>query len=376
MNAPEYPISGERRHSNTLTHVFVALASVAGALAIGSVVATVILLRHNGVTLGGTELATMGVALILGLCGVVLCLLAINSRRQMTRLIEQMAALEQRTAIIAEQSVARTREQPPTAAPTVDPQELRAALREIRDVLLLPQDQRVRRYQAVLEAEVQRRIAASDRFVASRDFHRARQELTALTDRFEMDDRIREAQNRLENAADEARAQDLTQAATRIQDLMGLARWHEAEHLARELADKYPAAAEPPTMLERIAHERKLFEQRHRQRLIEEIQQCVRERHWKEAADGTRRFLEMFPTDIEATPLREQLQTLEANAEIQTRQLLELEFKELLQQHRYWDAVGLARRIVAEFPMSPQANALRGQMARLEELARGKEPRR
>lgn len=375
MNAPEYPISGERGASNALTNVFVALAVLAGVIAVGSVVVTAVLLHRHDYALTGLELTFLGTVLILGLCGVALCLGAIGSRRQMSKLTEHMAALEQRTAIIAEQSVARTREPPPAPAPQVDPAELRAVLREIRDILLLPQDQRVRRYQALLEAEFQRRLAAADQFVASRDFHRARQELTALTERFEMDERIREARNRLENAADEARAQDITQAAARVQDLMGLGRWDEAERLGRELADKYPAAGEPVALIERVVRERRLFEQRHRQRMLDEIQQLVRQRHWKEAADGTRRFLEMFPNDIEATPLRAQLQTLDANAEIHTRQQLEMEYKGLIQQHRYWDAVSLARRIVAEFPMSPQANALRGQMGRLEELARAQEPR-
>jgi len=368
-------MNGDRGQSNALTNVLVALAVLSGTLAIGSIVATAILLHRNDVQLSGMEVALLGMVLIVGLCGVVLCLAAIGTRRQMDRVAELLAGLEQRTAIIAEQSVARTREPPPEPIPHMDPAELRALLREVRDILLLPQDQRVRRYQLLLEAEFQRRIAAADRFIASRDFHRAREELTALADRFEIDDRIREARNRLENAADEARAQDITQAATRIADLMGLARWDEAQHLGRELADKYPAASEPAALLERVNRERRLFEQRNRQRMLDEIQQFVHQRHWKEAADGTRRFLEMFPSDIEATPLREQLQTIDANAEIQTRQQLEQQYKELIQQHRYWDAVGLARRIVAEFPMSPQANALRGQIPRLEELSRGQEPR-
>jgi hypothetical protein len=110
--------------------------------------------------------------------------------------------------------------------------------------------------------------------------------------------------------------------------------------------------------------------------MLEEIQQLVHQRRWREAAEGTRRFLEMFPNDIEAPPLREQLKTLDANAEIQTRQQLEAQYKELIQQHRYWDAVGLANRIIAQYPMSPQANALRGQIGRLEELARRYEPQR
>jgi hypothetical protein len=373
MSSPEYPINGDRSQSNAFIYACAALGMLAGVVALGVVIATPIVLPRNGYTFSGWEIPLLATVFILGLCGMVLSLAAIGARRQMRRLAEQLGSLDQRTAIIAEQST-KVREVPPPPVPHVDPVELRSVLMEIRDILLLPQDQRVRRYQAILEAEFQRRLAAADRFIASRDFHRARDELTALTDRFEMDDRIRETRNRLERAADEARAQDIAQAATRTADLMGLAHWDEAERLGRELADKYPAASEPAALLERVARERRLFEQRHRQRMLDEIQQFVHQRRWKEAAEGTRRFLDMFPNDIEAPPLREQLQTLDANAEIQTRQQLELQYKELLQQHRYWDAVGLARRIIGEYPLSPQANALRGQIARLEEMARRPEP--
>ena len=64
------------------------------------------------------------------------------------------------------------------------------------------------------------------------------------------------------------------------------------------------------------------------------------------------------------------LTLLTANADIQSRQALEQQLKELVRQHQYWDALALARRIISEHPLSPQASALRGQLPRLEELAR------
>ncbi|NLU20412.1 MAG: hypothetical protein GXW89_06950 [Phycisphaerae bacterium] len=376
MSSPDYPMNGDRGPDNRFSFALGGLGVLAALIAAASIAGAVVLLRRQGYQFSAGDITLFGVILLLGVCGIGLALAAIGNRRQLRRLGEQLSSLEQRTAIIAEQSVAKGRAEPPAPVPHIDPAELRAILAEIRDILLLPQEHRLRRYQALVEAEYTRRLAAAERFIASRDFHRARAELTALTQRFEMDDRIRDARNRLEQAADEARAQDIAQAATRIQDLMGLGRWAEAEHLARELADKYPAAGDAAALLERVSRERRLFEQRHRQRMLEEIQQLVHQRRWREAAEGTRRFLEMFPNDIEAPPLREQLKTLDANAEIQTRQQLEAQYKELIQQHRYWDAVGLANRIIAQYPMSPQANALRGQIGRLEELARRYEPQR
>jgi hypothetical protein len=108
----------------------------------------------------------------------------------------------------------------------------------------------------------------------------------------------------------------------------------------------------------------------------EEIQQFVHQRRWQEALRAAQQFLQTFPNGSDSDSLRSQLETLEANADIQARQALEKQIKEHLQQHRYWDAVALARRIIAEHPLSPQANALRSQLPRLEELAHQQEPQK
>jgi outer membrane protein assembly factor BamD (BamD/ComL family) len=124
-------------------------------------------------------------------------------------------------------------------------------------------------------------------------------------------------------------------------------------------------------LFQHVCRERQVFEQGHRGRLHEEIQQLVRQRRWQEAAQAARQFIATFPTGPDTEALRVQLETLEANAEIQTRQQLESQIKEHIRRQEYWDALALARRIIADYPFSPQANALRNQLPRLEELARG-----
>lgn len=377
MSSPVYPMDSVRNGRGASTYIFMALAALIAAIALAGIIATPILLWHQeGRVVSGFELPLLAGLLIIGVVGTVLMLLTLSARRRMDRLMEQVGLLEQRTTILAEQSVARGREAQSGAETSANPAELNNLLSEVRDILLLPQEQRVRRYQAMMEAEFQRRMAAAERFIASRDFHRARQEYAALVDRFGLEERIHEARARLERAAEQVQAQDIAQAATRLQDLGSLGRWDEAEQLIRELADKYPTSPEPAAMREGIARERKLFEQRNRQRMFEEVQQFVRQRRWREAAEGARRFLEAFPNDVEAPPMRDQLATLDGNAEIQSRQQSEQQYKDLIQQHRYWDALALARRIIGEFPMSPQAQVLRAQVARVEELARSHEPQR
>jgi hypothetical protein len=120
-----------------------------------------------------------------------------------------------------------------------------------------------------------------------------------------------------------------------------------------------------------VCRERQVFEQGHRGRMHEEIQQFVTQRRWQEAAQAARQFIATFPAGPDTEALRTQLDTLEANAEIQTRQQLESQLNEHVRRQEFWDALALARRIIADYPFSPQANALRNLLPRLEEKARG-----
>ncbi len=284
-------------------------------------------------------------------------------------LSEQNASIQQQVSVMAERAVAQAQSAPQASA-GLGALEMRALLSDLRETLLLPEAERQRRYERLVERELQRGLTAAERYIISRDFHRAREELAMLTERFGQDERLRTSYDRLEKAAEAARANDITHAHHRIDDLVSMGRWEEAERAARELLEKYPVSQEATALLIRVQRERKTYEQRHRQRLFDEIQQFVHQRKWQEAAAAARSFLQNFPSGPDSDALRPQLETLNANADIQARQALEQQLKDLIRQHQYWDALGLARRIISEHPLSPQANALRGQLPRLEELAR------
>jgi hypothetical protein len=287
-------------------------------------------------------------------------------------MLDRLGALEQRAAILTERSVAPKRIEPPQD--TLDPIELRNMLLEIRESMLLPPEERQRRFELLVEKELTRGIGMVEAFNRSRDFHRARHELERLAERFGGSERIRIAAQGVERAAELAQAEDLVTVKRLIADRIAVAHWDEAEHLAREIADKYPLAPDPAALLVRVQRERQLYEQRNRIRLHDEIQQLVNHRHWIEAVEATRRFMQEFPSGQDTDALRLQMDTLTANAEIQTRQQLEQQLKERVRQQQYWDALALARRIIGEYPLSPQANVLRNQLPRLEELARKQPP--
>lgn len=368
----EYPIGPARR--SVARRVLTGAAMVIGAVTVVAlVIGAVLMLRGEG-PVSGVEVVALAALAAFGLTACALVAISLSMLRHLERISERATAIDQQTAILAEQTIARTQADTYYGRPAINPEEVRQLLVEIRETLLLPEPERVRRFNQHMEAEFRRRLANVTQFVASRDFHRARQELNELSERFGDDERVKEARSQLEQAAESVRAHDFAQLKARVEDLMGMARWDQAEHVARELAQKYPTAADAAALVTRVVRERQLFEQKHRQRMHEEIQRFVHERRWREAVDAARRFIETFPTGQDTDALRTQLETLEANAEIQLRQDLERRIKQCLHQKQYWDALALSRRIINDYPLSPQANALRGQLPRIEELARRYQP--
>lgn len=346
---------------------FVAIVTCAGILVIFSRLA----MRDAPYT--SVDVAMLVMITLVGLIGVVVCLSLHFFLERQKRQAETLTHINQQTAIMAEQSIARTSAATSTYASasttTVDNSDVVRAIEELKEVVLLPEQERQRRFALLVERAFQQRLQLAEQHARSRDFHRARQELDGLQMRFGQSDRLTYARQQLEKAAEAARAQDVTNVTQHVNELIRQSRWDEATRAVRELVQKHPESNDAQALAERVASERRAFAIQHRQRMYEELQSLASRKQWAEAADATRRFLATFPNDPEADILREQLKTLDANIEIQYRQNVEQEIKAHIAQHRYWDALALARQLIAAYPLSPQANALRPQVPRLEELA-------
>ncbi|MDM8005040.1 MAG: hypothetical protein QUV05_02655 [Phycisphaerae bacterium] len=370
---PIGPIDLFSRSSRWAPHAIISILIAVGALTVLALPAVVVLVARQGVVTGMEILAIAALLIgVLAACG--LLIIGIIIYRQIDALVEKLTAVDQQTAILAEQSMARTQAHTYAQSTTVNPVELRTLLERIHEVLLLPEQERAARYRTMVERELGRRLAVIDHLISTNEFHQAREELTALSERFGQDRRLAESADRLEKAANAALANDVTRVTQFVKDVIAQGRWDEAERTVLELARKYPSATEPNALLERLRQEKKKFEQLNRQRMHDEIQQFVNQKRWQEAQSAARKFIETFPAGPDTDVLRNQLPTLEANAEIQSRQTLERYIKQYIQKQQYWDALALARRILNEYPLSPQANALRGQIGRLEELARRQAP--
>jgi len=121
--------------------------------------------------------------------------------------------------------------------------------------------------------------------------------------------------------------------------------------------------------MDRIEREFQVFQQEQRQRMYAEIQRYTSRRRWVEALAAARTFIERFPQSPESEMLQVEIPTLRDNAEIAMRQDMEAEIMDLATHGRYMEAAALARKVIKQFPKSPQAEVLHGQLERLDQLA-------
>ncbi len=172
---------------------------------------------------------------------------------------------------------------------------------------------------------------------------------------------LEKLKERVEQAATRNEALDYARTKRLVAEAVSDGQWGLAERHAHALTFDHPDSSRC----------RQLWDNTRRARLRSHIQRCAELHHWAEALAASEEFLERFPEGAEAEALREQVDTLRANVEIQQRKQYESRFKELLQTHQYVDALRIAKRVVDRFPESPQAHALRDQIPLLEKRAAG-----
>mgnify|MGYP002622969057 FL=1 len=362
-------IGDGRQRRKFIVYTMITIAILVGPFVLMGVAAWLVADRADGPVQPMEFLIVVGllvagggaIALILGLMQVI---------AQIRRLQDRSEAIEHRVSILAEHSLNSRKDQESNGASQVNiARETRDLLAELREILLLSEDERARRYALLREREFKRRLASAAQHVQAHEFHHAREELTKLRDRFGADATLQQAYKDLDDAYEAAMSRDLTTTQANVRELMAAHKWEDAEQAAHELARKYPNGAEAIGLLGLVRRERALFAQKHRQRMHDEIQQFVHQRKWQDALRAARKFIETFPSGQDTELLRDQLATLLENADIQTRRDLELKIKAHIQQKQYWEALDLARAMLRDHPLSPQAKALSTQISRLEDLA-------
>jgi hypothetical protein len=242
-------------------------------------------------------------------------------------------------------------------------------LEAIQEASLLTEQQRRTRWEQMAAQRSRALHREIDDLLLEGRFVQARQLADELETRWERPEEASTLRERIHTAREESQAVDLADARRRISEFVSVSRWDRAEQLVEELLLKYQDSKDVAELRDRVKRERALAEAEQRRQLQRQIEQAVTARQWSQATARAEQFLAKHGETDAARLIREKLPTLRANAEIETRQHAERDIKELIRRQRYGEALERARDLIDRYPKSPQAEALRGQIPRLEQRA-------
>jgi len=247
--------------------------------------------------------------------------------------------------------------------------EMLLILRDIRDNSLLSEEERREKKSRVASDDVRNAQQLIRGLIDQGSFVEARQMAEEMARKYPENPTATQLPVDVEAQRGKRERADIRECAKQVSDLISISAWDRARVLAQQLVERHPDAVEARQIAERIERDHELFQAEQRRRMYAEIQRYVSRRRWREALAAAQTFMERFPTSDETAMLRAQVDTLTDNAEIETRQEMEAEITDLARHGRYIEAADFARRLIARFPDSPQAEVLRQQLPRLDELA-------
>lgn len=247
--------------------------------------------------------------------------------------------------------------------------ELLTVLEDIRDTSLLSEEQRSKKRRRVADEEFDQASARIRERTAQGEFATARDLAESMARKYPEDDRASALKIQVESSRERHEAEDVESCKRQVGDLISISAWGRAREMAEQLRVRHPDSVEARQMLLKIETDHRQFQDEQRRRMYAEVQRFVTRRRWEESMVAAQTFLQRFPSGEESEALRMQLPTLETNAEIEVRQRLESRIMEYAKQGRYFEAVDLAKKVIRDYPESPQAKVLREQIVRLEELA-------
>lgn len=296
---------------------------------------------------------------------------AAGTQRRRLRLLEQ-------TVVALDGQVARTC-RPDNPAPAIIAQlgdrldRMNEAIEDVSSNSLLDESQRLAKRQRLAAQQRESAIESLRTEMAGGHWDRARGIIARLrvnsATPAEQDQVARLAED-FDRRRSQAEAEDVAVAQRQCEELMSALAWDRAVEVAVGLVGRHPDSTPAKSLLARVDRERKLAQEQQRAALCGQIQRHTSRREWNQAVTAARQLIEQFAGSIEAEAIRAQMDTLVSNAEIQQRQAMENAIKDLVKRQRFEEAVALAEELIATYPNSPQAAALRGeQLDRLRQKA-------
>jgi len=369
-----------RRRGTRTSQTLIALAAVVLILSIATAVLghlSVLLERPAGSTIDMLAEVCKSLGVGFALAGVLLGMAAaLRMLRQIRSALVRLERFEYEARGGAPGPTSATGGSAPTtdadpakSSASLHLQEMVLTLRDIRDNTLLSEDERRDKKRRVAADEIRTAQQLVQTLIQSSDFNHARQVADDICRKYPDSPAATQLVGEIERTRERRESSDIRETGKQVNDLISISAWDRARTLARQLVERHPDAAEARQIVERIERDFQVFQAEQRKRMYAEIQRYVSRRRWREALAAARTFIERFPQSDETVALNVQVQTLEDNAEIEVRQELEAEITDMARHGRYIEAAELARKVIERYPTSPQAEVLRQQLPRLEELA-------
>ncbi len=255
------------------------------------------------------------------------------------------------------------------SATTGGNREMVELLREIEENTLLADPDKARKRARVAEARRQQMQKEIRYLIEATKWPEARQRIEDFRAEYPDSDEVPALRKRLEAAIKEHQELDVQTTCEQIRSFMSLGLWEKARQSARLLAEKYPTHAEAQKMENIVRLEEEVSKKEDRLRLYREIEHLVARKHYRDAKRTAQTLLERYAESAEAASLRGQMDELVRNADIETRREMETQITEFIKQERHREAYEAARMLVAQYPDSPQAAALKPQLETLKERA-------
>jgi hypothetical protein len=309
--------------------------------------------------------ALLGLAMILG--GVILAAFfyALALIAQYTYHAAMHIRLAERRQLLRE-----TETDPAAAASgTQFNEQMVALLREINENTLLSDADKGRKRLRLAESRRELKIEEIRQFIAATKWPTARDRIEDFRAEYGDDAIIGTLLQQLDRAIEEHEQVDVMTQAEQIRSYMSLDLWDKARETARQLSVRYPNDLEAKKMLSTVADEEKSHQREECLRLYREIEQLVKRKHYRESKKLVETLIQQYPGSPEAATLKGQMDELTRNADIEVRREMEAQIIEHTRQNRHREAYEVARLLVEQYPESPQALALKDQLDKLRERA-------
>ena len=247
--------------------------------------------------------------------------------------------------------------------------QVRELLEEIRDYSLMSPEQKQERWQRLLAHRKTDLTEMVQDLLRQKRFVDALHELDRFEELHGRDEETTALRRKYDAARRTAERRDLAEALDAYATLKAGREWDQAVAMAEDLLSTYPQSIEIREWIGQIHRDRAQVTMEHRAKLLTEVQDHTSAREWRKALAVTRVLLDQYPQSAEAASVRQQLETMEHNAQVETRQELEEEIKELIKNRKFAEALELSHQVISTYPTSPQAEALRSQLPRLRRRA-------